>query len=123
MMLRYTALILWRALALASVALALIGLLLPGLPTVPFLILAAWAAGKGWPRFEAWLLAHPRFGPTIRNWRAYRSVPRRAKWAATVMMLVSLGVLLLSPVSIYVKCAVPVVLVAVASWLWMRPER
>ena len=39
------------------------------------------------------------------------------------MMLVSLGVLLLSPVSIYVKCVVPVVLVTVASWLWMRPER
>ena len=83
MLLRYTALILWRALALVSVALALVGVLLPGLPTVPFLILAAWAAGKGWPRFEAWLLAHPRLarqfvtGANIARCRGGQSGQRR----------------------------------------------
>lgn len=41
--------LLWRALALLSVLLGLIGIVLPGLPTVPFLLLAAWAGGKGWP--------------------------------------------------------------------------
>jgi uncharacterized protein len=59
----------WRALAVVCVALGLVGMFLPVLPTVPFLLVAAWAAGKGWPRLETWLLDHPRFGPTIRRWR------------------------------------------------------
>ncbi|HPU51492.1 MAG TPA: DUF454 family protein, partial [Burkholderiaceae bacterium] len=48
---------LWRLLALLCVVLGLIGVILPGLPTVPFLLVAAWAGGRGWPRLEAWLLA------------------------------------------------------------------
>jgi uncharacterized protein len=42
----------WRALALLSLALGGIGVVLPGLPTVPFVLLSAFAAGKGWPKFE-----------------------------------------------------------------------
>ena len=84
----------WRAVALALVALGLIGVVVPGLPTVPFLIAAAWAASRGWPAFEAWLLNHPKYGPPIRNWREHGAVPRRAKVAAVTMMSSSAIVLL-----------------------------
>ena len=57
-----------------------------GLPTVPFVLLAAWAAGKGWPELEQWLLHHPRYGGSIRAWRQHGAVSRRAKWLASVMM-------------------------------------
>ena len=58
MLRRRIARLVWRGVALLGVALAVVGAVLPVMPTVPFLLLAAWAASKGWPEFEAWLLAH-----------------------------------------------------------------
>lgn len=114
--------LLWRALALLSLVLGLIGILLPVLPTVPFLLLAAWAAGKGWPALETWLLNHTHFGPHIRRWRERGAVPRRAKWLASLMMLASATGLAMTPLPLAVKIAVPAVMAAVAIWLWRRPE-
>ncbi|MGM9480501.1 YbaN family protein [Roseateles sp. NT4] len=114
--------LLWRALALLSLALGLIGLVLPVVPTVPFLLLAAWAAGKGWPVLERWLLNHAHFGPHIRGWRERGAVPRRAKWMASLMMTASAVMLALTPAPLAVKIAVPALMLAVAIWLWRRPE-
>jgi len=114
--------LLWRALALLSLALAVAGVVLPVLPTVPFLILAAWAGSKGWPALEAWLLNHAHFGPAIRRWRESGAVPRRAKWLAAVMMSCSAVMLALTPAPLAVKIAVPAVMAMVAIWLWRRPE-
>lgn len=112
----------WRALAALGVVLGLIGVVVPGLPTVPFLLVAAWAAGKGWPRLEAWLLAHPKHGPVIRRWREHGAVPRRAKWLASAMMMVSAIVIALSSAPLAAKIGVPGLMAVVATWLWMRPE-
>jgi uncharacterized protein len=121
-MIRHTRLLLWRTLAGVSLLLGLIGAVLPVLPTVPFLLLSAWAAGRGWPSLEARLLAHPTYGPLIRQWRERGAVPRRAKWLATVMMLGSATMLWWSPVPPWVRGAVYLLLVGVALWLWRRPE-
>lgn len=112
----------WRALALVCVALGLIGVVLPVLPTVPFLLAAAWAGGKGWPQLEGWLLAHPRHGAAIRRWRERRAVSRRAKWLATAGMLAGTALIGASAAPLWVKLAVPASMAAVACWLWMRPE-
>lgn len=114
--------LLWRGLALLSLALGLVGVVLPVMPTVPFLLLAAWAAGKGWPALERWMLDHAHFGPHIRRWRENGAVPRRAKWLATVMMAGSALMLVLAPLPQAIKIAVPTVMAAVAIWLWRRPE-
>ena len=114
--------LMWRVLAVLALVLAVIGAVLPVLPTVPFLILAAWAGGKGWPALEAWLLNHARFGPGIRRWRERGAVPRRAKWLATVMMSGSAVMLALSPAPLAVRIGVPAAMAAVAIWLWRRPE-
>ncbi len=113
----------WRTLAVVCVALGFVGMFLPLLPTVPFLLVAAWAGGKGWPQLEAWLLDHPRHGPAIRRWRDHRAVPRKAKWAATLTMSLSTGWILWSQAPPGVKLGVPLFLLAVATWLWSRPER
>ncbi len=60
-------------------ALGLIGVLLPLVPTTPFMLLSAWAFSKSSRRFEAWLLNHKYFGPGIRRWRAHRVIPIQAK--------------------------------------------
>lgn len=116
------AVVAWRTLAVTCVVLGIIGAFVPVLPTVPFLLVAAWAAGKGWPRLETWLLDHPKYGATIRRWREHGAVPRRAKWAASGMMLLSAAMLVWSPVPVWVKWAVPALMAAVALWLWLRPE-
>jgi uncharacterized protein len=121
-MLRYTQLILWRIAAVIALLLGLIGLALPIVPTVPFLILAAWAAGKGSPRLERWLLNHPRFGQHIRAWRERRAVPRRAKVFAVLMMSVSAISLQFTSTQLWFRIAVPLTMASIAIWLCTRPE-
>ena len=82
MLRRALKLLLWRTLAAVCVALGLLGVVLPGLPTVPFLLLAAWAGGHGWPALEVWLLQHPRYGPGLRQWRERGAVPRQVVCAS-----------------------------------------
>ncbi|MCA1930977.1 YbaN family protein [Rheinheimera sp.] len=112
----------WRVLACLSLLLGFIGVVVPGLPTVPFLLLSAWSAGKGWPRLELWLLAHPSFGPPLHRWRDHGAVPRKAKYLASVMMSLSVVMLLLSTAPFWLKVVLPFFLAVVAIWLWRRPE-
>lgn len=119
---RVLALLFWRTLALCCVILGAIGVFVPGLPTVPFLLVAAWAGGRGWPALEAWLLAHPRHGPPIRRWRDHRAVPRRAKWLASASMGVSAPLIQLSGAPAWLKAGMLLFMAAVAWWLWRRPE-
>ena len=83
----------WWLLAWASLALGIVGIVVPGLPTVPFVLLSAYAAARGSKRLHAWLLAHRRFGPMIRDWQARGAVSRRAKWLATAMMALAATVM------------------------------
>lgn len=114
--------LLWRVLALLLLALGLLGVFLPLLPTVPFLLAAAWASGRGWPALEHWLLDHPRYGESLRRWRQEGAVSRRAKWAASWMMLFSTAVLLVTNAPIAVKVALPLLMAVITIWLWRRPE-
>lgn len=77
---------LWLALGCIAVGLGVIGALLPLMPTTIFLILAAGCFARASPRLEAWLLDHPRFGPTLRAWRAEGAIPRGGKVAAVIGM-------------------------------------
>ena len=121
-MLRPTQILLWRLAALLALGVGIIGIAIPVLPTMPFLILAAWAGGKGWPALEQRLLSHSTYGPHIRMWRERSVVPANAKRAATVMMAISAIGLQFAPVPVWLRITVPVLMFAVALWLWRRPE-
>lgn len=82
--------LLWGCGVLALV-LGTIGIFLPGLPTTPFVLLAAACFVRASPRAHAWLLAHRVFGSTLREWEQHRSVPRRAKLVALAMMALSVA--------------------------------
>lgn len=112
----------WRSLVIIFVVLGFIGAVLPGMPTTVFLILAAWAASKGWPQMDAWLLNHPKYGSTLRNWRENGTVPRKAKWFATIMMSISGMLMLLTTAPFMVKVFTDLTMLIVAIWLWIRPE-
>ncbi len=109
-------------LAWLSLALAVVGLFLPVLPTVPFLLVAAWAAARSSPRLSTWLLQHPRFGHLIRDWHAGGVVQRRSKWLASATMAASALLVLWWvgprwPAWLAMACMGSVLL-----WLWRRPE-
>ena len=74
------------------VALGVIGLIMPMMPGAVFLIIAAWCFARSSPRFEAWLLNHPRLGKPLRDWRAAGAIPRSGKIFACVGMAMGFSV-------------------------------
>jgi uncharacterized membrane protein YbaN (DUF454 family) len=107
--------------ALALVT-GLVGIVVPLLPTTPFILLAAFCFSRGSERCERWISEHPRFGPMVRDWRARRAVPLRAKQFATVMMVLGSVV---AAFTLPARAALLAALVcaAVAVWLWRLPTR
>ena len=81
----------WAAFGLAAVAIGAIGIVVPGLPTTVFFIIAAWAFSKSSPRLEAWVLGLPRIGPMVQDHRNGLGMPRRAKLVAMSMIVVFAG--------------------------------
>lgn len=112
---------LWLAAGAVSLVLGFIGIFLPVLPTTPFVLLAAWCFSRGSPRLERWLVEHPRFGGMVRQWRAHRAVPLRAKWLASAMMAISSGLAWWVIPSAW-RWAPPLCCAAVAAWLWSLPS-
>jgi uncharacterized membrane protein YbaN (DUF454 family) len=112
----------WWLLAYVALALGLIGIVLPGLPTVPFVLLSAYAAARGSTRLHARLLADPRFGPMIRDWQAQGAVSRRAKRLATATMVLAAALMFLTAPKVWMAAAGTGIMAVVAAWLWTRPE-
>jgi uncharacterized membrane protein YbaN (DUF454 family) len=112
----------WWLLAYAALGLGIIGIVVPGLPTVPFVLLSAYAAARGSTRLHARLLADPRFGPMIRDWQLQRAVSRRAKWLASGMMALASVLMFLTAPRTAMAAAGTALMALVALWLWSRPE-
>ena len=81
----------WWIVGVLAVALGGIGVIVPGLPTTVFFIIAAWAFSKSSPRLEAWVLGLPRIGPMVHDHRNGLGMPRRAKFLATAMIVLFAG--------------------------------
>jgi hypothetical protein len=96
---------------------------LPIVPQVPFLLLAAAAAAKGWPALDQRLRSHPAYGPVISGWRARRAIPLRAKAFATLGLAGSIAAAALL-VSLPLQARLIGVAVATISllWIWSRPN-
>ena len=110
----------WMACGAIALATGVVGIVLPLLPTTPFILLAAFCFSRGSARYERWMLMHPRFGPMVRQWRAQRAVPLRAKQLAIAMMTISSALAWWAlPAQVHwipgACCAV------VALWLWRLP--
>ncbi|WP_025899193.1 YbaN family protein [Sneathiella glossodoripedis] len=66
-----------------------IGVVVPVLPTTPFLLISLWAFSQSSDRFHAWLYNHRFFGPPLRDWEAHGIIPLRAKTIALATMAIS----------------------------------
>ncbi len=112
----------WRVLGTASVAIGVINAFLPLLPTTVFLLIGAWAYGKGAPEWRERLLAHPRFGPPLRHWQHGRRMTRRAKRAALSGMACSFAVTWAALGNVLPVAAIGTGLLLLAAYLAQRPE-
>ncbi|HEY0686397.1 MAG TPA: YbaN family protein [Steroidobacter sp.] len=108
--------------AVLCVALGIVGIFIPGLPTTVFILMAGWAAARSSPRFHAWLESHSHFGPMIRDWRERGAVSRRAKITATVVMTLSAVVLFYTSSHRWLAEIITLLMAIVLMWLWRRPE-
>ena len=109
-------------LAYLFVALAIIGVFLPGLPTVPFLLLAAWFSAKGSKRLNKWLYEHPKFGSVLKNWEQQGAVSRKSKIIAILMLCGSWSILLDFITSKWVFVGISVTFLIVSVYITTRPE-
>ena len=82
---------LWVIAGSVFVVLGAFGVILPGLPTTPFLILAAACYIRSSQRLYDWLIANKTFGPYLRNYREGKGIPKRAKKIALIMMTIFVG--------------------------------
>lgn len=110
----------WFLAAVLSLVLGIVGMALPLLPTTPFLILAAFLFSRSSPRFEAWLVDHPAFGPAIRDWRANRSISPRAKKAATLAIAAAFTLSVVMALPGWVLAVQAVTLGGVLLFIWSR---
>lgn len=114
--------LLYAALAYTSLGIGLVAIVIPGLPTTEFILLAAWAATRSSPALSAWLENHKLFGPMIRNWRNGKVITRKAKLSATISMLVCSVVMWLTLPHHWFLYAAIGCMVLVNLWIWSRPE-
>ncbi len=113
---------LWIALGILSVGAGIAGIVLPLVPTTPFILLAAFAFARSSPKLERWILDHATFGPLIADWRRYGAVPRRAKILALLLLAGALAGTILMQLPLWVLSIQGIVAFGVAAFLISRPE-
>jgi uncharacterized membrane protein YbaN (DUF454 family) len=106
---------------LILVPVGIAGYFLPVMPGTIWLILAAACFARSSPQFEAWLVNHPKFGPSVVAWRRYGAIPRRIKVIAIAMMAVSFVVVAVSHPPALWLWILGAVLLACALFVMTRP--
>jgi uncharacterized membrane protein YbaN (DUF454 family) len=114
--------IFWLGFGWICVGLGAIGAVLPLLPTVPFLLLAAFCFARSSEKVDRWLVEHPKLGPPIADWQSSGSIRRKVKWMATASIIVSFAIPALMGVRPMVLAIQAVALICVSVFIWTRPE-
>ena len=109
-------------LACLFLAIAVAGMFLPVVPTVPFLLLAAWFSARGSKRLHRWIYEHPRLGKLLIDWEQQGAISRRSKVVAVSMLAVSGIVMCRHLGGGWALAGVTVLFLAVIAFLLSRPE-
>jgi uncharacterized membrane protein YbaN (DUF454 family) len=111
----------YLCLGYASLALGIVGIFLPILPTTPFVLLAAWCFARSNPALAKRLYRHPRFGPLLTAWRDQRAIPRHAKIYALTTIALSFALILWLTESRILPVVLAAIMGSVALYIATRP--
>ena len=114
--------LIWLIFGLISLLLGAIGAFLPLVPTVPFMLLAAFFFSKSSERLHHWLITHPVFGPSIEDWQRNGAITRRIKLYATVSIAAAFGLSLILGLKPLILMIQGSTLIGVMIFIWSRPE-
>lgn len=112
----------WWICGMISLGLGLIGIVLPLVPTVPLVLLAAFCFARSSESMHGWLVQHPKFGPGIENWQKHRAISKRAKKLATVSIAAVVLISVLISVPLRVLILQVIFLSGTLLFIWTRPD-
>lgn len=112
----------WLTLGWTSLGAGALGVVLPVLPTTPFVIVAAFAFGKASPRLRTWLASNRHFGPVISDWQTNGAIAPRFKIMAMIMMAAVFVVSLVLSMPTHVLAIQAIGIVAAAGFILTRPN-
>lgn len=107
---------------LSSLLLGLLGIVLPLLPTVPFILLSAYCFARSNDRLHAWLMAHPWFSKALLDWQTHRSMESRLKRRAALMTCISFLISILVVSQLWLKIMLACMLIGLLIFLWQIPD-
>ena len=114
--------IFWLVAGGVFLALAVVGALLPLIPTTPFLLLACFAFARSSQRLHDWLVEHPRFGPLIRDWRDHGAIRPRTKIQAILVMIAAILLSVLMGLGLRLILIQALCMTAAATFILTRPS-
>ena len=112
------------ALGWIFVAIGVIGIVTPILPTTPFLLLAAGCFAKSSERFHTWLMTHPKLSQPIIDWQTSGVIRRPAKIMATALIGLNalFPLVIIKTIPTYLQLTVGLIMVLVLLFIWTRPS-
>ena len=105
------------------VGLAFVGILVPGIPTTIFLIIALWAFTQSSKKFQTWLLNHKKFGPILKNWQSHKVVPQRAKILMAILQISAVILVHYVFKNLIISTSLAVILIFVALYVFSLPNK
>ena len=105
-----------------SLSLGYVGIVVPGLPTTVFILIAAWAFSKCSTKFTYWIENHRLFGPMVLNWQQYKGLSRRAKKVAILTIIPTFAFTIFIAFSMIGDLIFGFFGIALCTWLATRPE-
>lgn len=114
--------VLWLICGMISLAVGVAGIILPLVPTVPLVLLAAFCFARSSDRLHDWILNHRVFGPMTTDWRERGAISKRGKKAATVSILIVFGISAVLQIKPWVLMLQAVILGSVLIFIWSRPS-